>query len=116
MLVVDDDRVNRTLVSSILRRMGFHVVTASDGNEAIAAFRKHYPSVGLVFLDVEMPGVDGPATLRILRAIDPKVRACFVGGGTGNYTKDELLAMGAVGFLEKPVTPEKFADLFGVRV
>jgi CheY-like chemotaxis protein len=115
-LVVDDDAVNLRVVQALMKKIGIEAVTASDGNEAAAIFREYHAMIGLVLLDVQLPGLDGPATLAVLRATDPAVKVCFMSADTGRYTKDDLLTLGAVGFLEKPITSEQLAALFGVRV
>jgi CheY-like chemotaxis protein len=51
-----------------------------------------------------MPGMDGPQTLAALRGIDPSVRAVFVTGHAGDYTREDLLGLGAEAVFDKPFT------------
>lgn len=102
-LVVDDDRVVREVVSRLLRREGLAVREAAGGEEALSACRDRACPIGLVLLDVVMPGLDGPRTLERLRAIDPRVRCCFLTGGAGPYSAEDLLALGALRVFTKPV-------------
>jgi CheY-like chemotaxis protein len=51
---------------------------------------------------VQMPEIDGPHTLTVLRALDPEVGVVFMSGNTGQYTADELLRRGARHVLQKP--------------
>lgn len=108
-LVADDDADVRRVVSRLLRHHGLAVREAACGREAVEAFRRHRDTVGAVLLDVRMPGLDGPATLALLRGIDPAVRACFLTGGAGAYSAADLLALGARHVFAKPVA--SYADL-----
>jgi CheY-like chemotaxis protein len=64
-LIVEDDADTLALERSILRDHGFRVMTARDGSEAMRALQQDPPSV--IVLDIQMPGVDGPAFARELR-------------------------------------------------
>jgi two-component system OmpR family response regulator len=102
-LVVDDDDEVRRVVCLLLRHHGLAVREASGGREAVDAYRAHRDSIGVVLLDVQMPGLDGPGTLALLNDVDPNVRCCFLTGGSGDYTADDLLALGALHVFRKPV-------------
>ena len=70
-LVVDDEESMRYFLDKALRREGYDVVAARDGPEAIEAAQRRAPD--LVLADVRMPGMDGVALLRALRALHPRV-------------------------------------------
>jgi len=53
-------------------------------------------------MDVQMPGMDGPATFATLQQINPELKCCFMSGSTGKYTSQELLDRGAVHVMMKP--------------
>ncbi len=110
-LVVDDDCRMRELLARVLTREGIGVRLAEDGLEAVNAYRRDQQEISLVLLDVCMPRLDGPSALAELLRLDPGVRACFVSGDTGRFTPEDLLARGALGFVEKPF---EFDDLLGV--
>jgi CheY-like chemotaxis protein/anti-sigma regulatory factor (Ser/Thr protein kinase) len=101
-LVVDDEPHVRQLLELVLSRAGFSVWSAGGGRAAVEFYRQNQSLLGLVLLDVRMPGLDGPATLAALRQINPHIRALFVSGHTGEYTPESLLAMGAEAILHKP--------------
>jgi CheY-like chemotaxis protein len=75
---------------------------AADGHEAVAMFLQHRDEVRVVLLDVNMPGLDGPAALAQVRRADPAVPCCFMTGYSDRYTADELLALGATCLFGKP--------------
>ena len=101
-LVVDDTEAVRTLLDFGLRASGFAVWLAADGHEGVSIYREHGPAIDLLLLDVRMPGWDGPETLAAIRALAPDLLCCFMTGDTGHYTEQELLALGAIGVLQKP--------------
>ena len=65
-LLVDDDRINRVLLNAILKKEGYDVLQASDGQEATEIFREEQPD--LVLMDVMMPVMDGYEATRIIKA------------------------------------------------
>lgn len=65
LLLVDDDPTMREILSTILQREKFDVATAEDGRQALQQIRQHVPDV--ILMDLEMPGMDGPTTLREIR-------------------------------------------------
>ena len=101
-LVVDDEEFLREMLRVALRHYGFAVRLASGGSEAIAVYRAHWRTIAVALVDVQMPGMDGPATLAALQQINPLVRCCFMSGSTGRYTTEALLGMGAVHVLDQP--------------
>jgi CheY-like chemotaxis protein len=101
-LLVDDDEDVRAFLAMILEESGLRVLSVSDGHAAADLLRTE-PAIGLALLDVRMPGMDGPATLAVLRKIEPELKCCFVTGESGLYSERVLLAMGAKAVFEKPV-------------
>ncbi len=101
-LIIDDDDEVRSLLAAILTDAGFPVRLAASGKEAVVLYRQHRQQIGLVLLDVRMPGQDGPSTLAELLEFDPKVRCCFLSGQPGLATPEDLLARGAMAFVAKP--------------
>jgi CheY-like chemotaxis protein len=101
-LVVDDDPSIRALFTLCLPSQGFAVWRAASGEEALEVYRQHASDIDVVLLDVRMPDLDGPHTLTRLRQLDPDVRCCFMSGDIGDYTEDDLFALGALDVVAKP--------------
>lgn len=101
-LVADDDDAVRRVLGAGMRSQGFVVWLAVDGPEAIDLYRIYRDSIGVVLLDVRMPGLDGPGTFAALREINPDIRCCFMSGDPGHYTDQMLLDLGAAGVFRKP--------------
>jgi type II secretory ATPase GspE/PulE/Tfp pilus assembly ATPase PilB-like protein len=107
-LVVDDEAVQRRLVSSVLERNGFSVRTASDGAEALRHLGAGYHA-DLVLTDLHMPGVDGAALLARLRAI-PHTATLPVIVLTSEAEEDvetTLIDAGADDYIRKPFEPAR---------
>jgi signal transduction histidine kinase/CheY-like chemotaxis protein/uncharacterized membrane protein affecting hemolysin expression len=108
-LVVDDLEEQRTLVSAILERLDYRVVTAPSGEAAVAYLRSH--SVDLVLLDMIMdPGMDGLATYRQILQLHPGQKAIIASGYAENERVVEAIALGAGRYLKKPYTIEKLGQ------
>ena len=107
-LVVDNDPRNLRLAVAALEQAGHEVLSAPDGAAGIEAAQAHAPD--LVLMDVQMPGLDGVAVLRRLRA-EPRTAALKVVALTALAMKgdaERLLAEGFDGYLEKPIRYKEF--------
>lgn len=107
-LVVDDDARNLRLALAVLDQAGHQVFSADNGARGIALARLEVPD--LVFMDVQMPGMDGISALRELRA-HPVTRGLKVIALTALAMKGDaqrLLAAGFDGYFEKPIQYRKF--------
>jgi CheY-like chemotaxis protein len=103
-LIVDDDAFIRKLISTTLEDVaGFSLVEAADGEEAIEAARRHLPRI--VFLDVDLPGLDGIGACRALRTHDELRDTRIVMLTAGSEHEHEARAAGADLFLTKPFSP-----------
>jgi CheY-like chemotaxis protein len=77
-LIADDEEVICYSLSRELRRRGAAVFVAADGAEALELFRAHAGAIDAVVLDVRMPRLGGPETLRELRRLAPTLRCCLM--------------------------------------
>lgn len=87
-LVIEDDQLLRNLIARRLRKLGALAWTATNGQEGVELYRQVGLGIDLVLSDVQMPVLDGIATLHALRAIDPNVHCCFMTGDTRPATLD----------------------------
>jgi diguanylate cyclase (GGDEF)-like protein len=104
-LVVDDSTAIRRIISRTLLDSGYRVVEAADGRAALAACRADRPD--LMLLDIDMPVMDGPTTLREMRA-EPELRTLPVLFLTARTGADDVAAgldLGAQDYLRKPCEP-----------
>jgi len=106
-LVVDDEESIREITRGTLETFGYKVLTASDGTEALALYADKKNEIAVVLTDMVMPFMDGPATIRALQRMNPKVRIIAASGlGTGQRVGEGTLE-GVSVFLNKPYTAEK---------
>ena len=104
-LIIDDTKNIRLMLTKCLELEGYHVTTASDGKEAIELFRKE--KFDLAFLDIKLPEVRGTEVLRRIRdmgVITPVI--IITAYGTVKNAID-CTNMGAIAYLQKPFTAEK---------
>jgi signal transduction histidine kinase/ActR/RegA family two-component response regulator len=101
-LLVDDEPLLRTAGKRLILGMGFSVITAANGAEAVAAYRMHQDLVALVILDVAMPVMSGIDCFRRLKEVNSDVCVLIASGYSQNGDVDGLLAAGAAGYLGKP--------------
>jgi len=100
--VVDDEENIRNLAKLQIQRLGYHVKSASDGEEAINIYRKMKDYIDLVLLDVIMPKMDGTQVYRELVKINPQVKVIVMSGFSKEGKAGDILKEGAAGFLQKP--------------
>ncbi len=107
LLVIDDENAIREVARETLTAFGYRVIVASDGAEAMAVFAAHKNEVNLVMTDMMMPYMDGPATIRALRRLDPNVKIIATSGLKADDKIAEVAQLGVKIFLPKPYTAEK---------
>jgi CheY-like chemotaxis protein len=106
LLLMDDEYVVRKVVGSMLERLGYDVVFASHGREAVDLFRKYHGTAmafDAVILDLTIPGgLGGEETIRMLIQIDPKVRAIVSSGYSDHPVMSKYEEFGFAGMVTKP--------------
>jgi signal transduction histidine kinase/CheY-like chemotaxis protein len=100
-LVVDDEEVVRRTAGQMLASLGFEPALVGGGPEALEWLDRS-PRPAAIVLDMAMPGMDGRACFREMRARHPGLRVVLSSGFTRNVRVEELLAEGAAAFVEKP--------------
>ena len=110
-LVADDEASVRGFAGRLLRRMGFDVLTASDGREAVEVFQREAPNIRFVLLDMTMPHLGGHEVLRIIRKIRPEIRVILSSGYNEQEATHSLADDTISGFLQKPYKPEQFMEM-----
>ena len=110
-LLADDEESLRALGAMMLERLGFTVLTAVDGRDALETYRKRQREISLVILDLTMPHMDGAQALGELRRINPDIRVILASG----YSEEDVAARFAgkhlSGVLQKPYSLSKLREL-----
>ena len=105
-LIVDDIAEQRDMTRSMLEKLGYTVLAASGGKEAVATIQKQ--PVDLVILDMIMPGgLNGLETYLEILQISPNQKAIITSGFSESEQAEEVLRLGAGGYVQKPFTMEQ---------
>jgi response regulator RpfG family c-di-GMP phosphodiesterase len=99
-LIVDDEEVMCSILARRLTREGYTCVTANDGREALQYFYKH--PFSLIISDIKMPGMDGLALLKRVKATNPKMMVIMVTAFPEIDLAVEAMHLGAYDFIIKP--------------
>lgn len=106
-LVVDDDASLRELTEKVLCMFGYTVITAVDGVDALAQYRKQKDRIHLVILDIIMPKMNGKEAFDEMRKIDPAVKGIFISGYTGDIILKRGMLEQGLDFVSKPLKPKR---------
>jgi PAS domain S-box-containing protein len=101
-LVVDDEEMVLSLCKDMVERLGFKVLTAADGERAVAVFREHTDDIACVILDLNMPYRDGITTYDVLRKIRHDVKVIISSGYDEKEVSERFDGKGLAGFIKKP--------------
>ena len=112
-LLVEDNEMNRDMLARRLRRSGYDVVMAVDGQQGVAMAQSEAPD--LILMDIRLPYEDGYGALKKIRASN-RLKSIPIIAVTAEASTDQMnkaRASGFDGFLGKPLDPDKFPDQIG---
>jgi two-component system cell cycle sensor histidine kinase/response regulator CckA len=105
-LVVDDEENIREITRATLEKLGYRVLTATDGTDAMALYARNSSEIALILTDIAMPYMDGTALVRAVRKIDPQSKIVAMSGLMNSEQTAELQNLNVNAFLSKPFTAE----------
>jgi two-component system, sensor histidine kinase len=101
-LVVDDEESMRVTASAILKDLGYTILQAENGKEAVSIFKKNQESIDLVLLDMMMPVMNGKDCFIALQQLNPQICVLLSSGYILNEDLEEMKNRGLKGFIRKP--------------
>lgn len=110
-LVVDDEAAVREMTSATLEAFGYRTLTADNGATALSLYVGHQQELSAVITDLIMPVMDGIATIRALRRLNPGLRIIATSGLPDPIRADELRRLQVENLLEKPFNAESLLNL-----
>jgi len=105
-LAIEDEETIREAAKEILESEGYRVITAPNGAEGICLYQQHRFEVAVVFIDMDMPVMDGASAISLLKAINPGLKIIGVSGLANDDTESSALQAGAQRFIPKPYSAE----------
>ncbi|MFO8049032.1 MAG: response regulator, partial [Desulfosudaceae bacterium] len=116
-LLVDDEHIIRDTGQRILRELGYRVLLAEHGQQALDIIQKNRPELDLVIMDMIMPVMGGKECFQAMREISPEIPVLLASGFTKDGDLNELVAAGLKGFVKKPYSVSELsraiADILG---
>ena len=107
-LIVDDDAINRKLLSVTLKKTGYEIIESENGVDALS---KLSPEIGLILLDSKMPVMDGIEFMNVLRTKNPEfLNIPILVLTTDDSQKEQAKLAGAREVIIKPISPIELPD------
>ena len=103
-LLVDDEKIIIYTGEQMLRKLGYNVIVAETGKEALDIFRKDFNNIDMVLLDMVMPGMGGGETYTKLKEINGSAKVLLSSGYNLDGQAKEIMEKGCDGFIQKPFT------------
>jgi len=110
-LIIDDEHLVREAMCEMLEFEGIPCISAADGAAGVASVEQQGDGVGLVILDLTMPGLSGPETFRKIRAIAPVLPIVLSSGHDEAQALGPLEGENVAGYLQKPYPLSHMVDL-----
>ena len=109
LLIVDDEELVLDVGVSMLKKLGYTVLKAHNGTEAVEIFAASKDKIKMVILDIIMPDMGGGQVYDKIKAINPQVKVLLCSGYSVDGQAIELLERGCDGFMQKPFTMEELS-------
>jgi len=101
-LVVDDETMILEVTREMLEQLGYRVLTAEGGIQAVNIYKEQGPAIDLVVLDMVMPEMGGDKTFEVLKGVNPQIKVLLASGFSMEGKAVVLLDQGCKGFIQKP--------------
>jgi CheY-like chemotaxis protein len=108
-LLVEDELGVRQLVCEMLQRLGYQILQAGSGAEALHLFEQHKGSIDLLITDVIMPQMSGRELAQRLKTLQPSLKVLYISGYTDDMLAHHGVLESGVFLLQKPFAPDELA-------
>jgi CheY-like chemotaxis protein len=109
-LLIDDEKMILDVGVELLEELGYSVISAMSGSEAIDVFQKDQNKIDLIIMDMIMPGMGGGETFDRLKEIDPDIKVLLSSGYSINGQATKIMHRGCDGFIQKPFNMNQLAE------
>jgi CheY-like chemotaxis protein len=109
-LLVDDEDIILEVEKELLETLGYVVLTARDGKEAVEIYKKKWDKIDLVLMDMVMPNMGGGEAYDRMKEINPRVKVLLSSGYSIDREAKEILARDCDGFIQKPCTIKELSE------
>lgn len=100
----------REVEKELLETLGYEVLTARDGKEAVEMYKKKWDNIDLVLMDMVMPNMGGGEAYDRMKEINPRVKVLLSSGYSIDREAKEILARDCDGFIQKPCTIKELSE------
>ena len=109
-LLVDDEEIVLGVGKQMLEKLGFSVLTAKNGKEALDVYKINQNDIDFVVLDMIMPDMGAADTYVGLQSINPEIKVLLSSGYGADQQTRELLSLGCSGFIQKPFSMQSLSE------
>jgi len=110
-LLCDDEDMFRKLSSTMLKKIGYSVLTYANGFEALQEYKAHWKEIDLVIMDKITPVMDGITAFDEMQKVNPEVKGIMISGCNLEYESKKISDHGFVGFLQKPFLKKDLVEV-----
>jgi PAS domain S-box-containing protein len=108
-LLIDDEEMIANIGKKMLEKLGYRVLLAESGQSALKVYETYRDRIGLIILDMIMPGMGGSEIFDHLKAMDPSIRVLLSSGYSLNGQASQIMKRGCNGFIQKPFNIEQIS-------
>jgi len=109
-LLVDDEEIVIGVGRQMLEKLGFSVLTAKNGKEALDVYKNNQNNIDFIVLDMIMPNMGAAETYVELQSINPAIKVLLSSGYGADQQTSALLSRGCSGFIQKPLNMESLSE------
>ena len=110
-LIVDAERICLTIAESMVKNLGFSVITACDGVRAVEKYRLNREQIVCVLMDIQMPEMNGIEAFDLIKKQEKNVKVIFASGHLDSSNRKEIEQLQPAGILTKPFSFEELSGL-----